>query len=223
MKVLIACEFSGVVRDAFAREGHDAMSCDLLPTEAPGKHYTGNVFDLNLTEFDLIIAHPPCTYLTCSAEWAYVAKPMINGMPRNMKKGTLVGEKRLNAREDALNFVKGLWDIPVNYMCIENPVGVIAKRLPQMGTPQYVQPYWFGEDASKKTGLWLRGLPPLTPTNMIKPRVVNGLSRWGNQTDAGQNKLPPSSDRWKLRSITPTGIADAMAVQWGCLEGHDDR
>ena len=215
MKVLVACEYSGRVRDAFIKKGHDAMSCDILPTEVEGPHYQGDVQDIIFDGWDLMIAHPPCTYLTGAAEWAYDDAPMINGKPRNIKPGTLIGRERRWAREDALSFVDSLWFAPIDKICIENPVGVIPKRRPHMPKPQYIQQYWFGEDASKKTGLWLRNLPPLVPTDMVEPRIVNGLKRWGNQTDSGQNILPPSKDRWKIRSTTPQGIANAMAEQWG--------
>jgi hypothetical protein len=215
MKVLVACEYSGRVRDSFIAKGHDAMSCDLLDTDFSGPHYKGDMFDLDLASFDLIIAHPPCTFLTGAAEWAFDDKPMIQGKPRNIKPGTLIGEERRKAREDALIFVDRIWNLPVDKICIENPVGVITSRLPHMGKPQYIQQHWFGEDASKKTGLWLKGLTKLTPTNEIAPRIVDGKKRWGNQTDSGQNKLPPSKDRWKIRSTTPQGIANAMAEQWG--------
>ena len=215
MRVLIACEYSGRVRDAFIAKGHDAISCDLLPTELPGPHYHGDVFDIINDGFDLMIAHPPCTYLTGAAEWAFNDEPMIQGKPRKMKPGTLIGKERRQARLDALNFIDLLWNRPIDKVCIENPIGVINKNLPDMPKPQYVQQYWFGEDASKKTGLWLKGLPELKPTNMIAPRIVDGKQRWANQTDSGQNKLPPSKDRWKIRSTTPLGIAEAMADQWG--------
>ena len=132
-----------------------------------------------------------------------------------MRSGTLIGQQRKNARKFALMFVKSLWNAPIEKICIENPVGVINKCLLDMPKPQYVQQYWFGENASKKTGLWLKNLPPLNPTNMIAPRIIDGKKRWGNQTDSGQNKLPPSEDRWKLRSYTPIGLAKAMADQWG--------
>lgn len=212
MRVLVACEYSGRVRDAFIKKGHDAMSCDLLPSESDlGEHYQGDVFDLDFREFDLLIAHPPCTYLTCSAEWAYKDGPYH----QKVKPGTLTGVDRQVARLEALAFVRGLWNSGIPKICIENPVGVIPKLIPQMGKPQYVQQYWFGEDASKKTGLWLNGLPPLKPTDMVDPRIVNGKKRWGNQTDSGQNKLPPTDDRWKIRSYTPIGLANAMAEQWG--------
>lgn len=215
MKLLIACEYSGRVRDAFTAIGHDAISCDLEPSDSEGNHYQGDVFDIINDGFDLMIAHPPCTYLTIAAEWAYDDNPKIKGKPRKLKPGTLFGKERRDARIDALNFVRKLWESEINKICIENPVGVIPKSIPLMGKPQYVQQYWFGEDASKKTGLWLKGLQELTPTNMIEPRYINGLPRWGNQTDSGQNKLPPSKDRWKIRSYTPEGLAKAMADQWG--------
>ena len=234
MKVLVACEYSGRVRDAFIKKGHDAISCDLLPTDKPGPHYQGDVFDIINDGFDLMIAHPPCTFLTGAAEWAFDDCPKINGVPRKIKPGTLIGEARRQARREALDFVWKLWNCTIPKVCIENPVGVIPKSLPKMGKPQYIQQYWFGEDVSKKTGLWLDGLPELVPTNLIEGRMVccghvvtdrygcancegtkSVVYRWGNQTDSGQNKLPPSEDRWKIRSTTPQGIAEAMAEQWG--------
>ena len=246
MRVLIACEYSGTVRDAFIAKGHDAISCDLLPTDIPGPHIQGDVINhLNQVGdgyYDLMIAHPPCTYLTGAAEWAFDNVPMIKGKPRKMKIGTLIGAERRQARIEALDFIELLWNAPIKRICIENPVGIINSRLDFMPKPQYVQQHWFGEDASKKTGLWLKGLPELVATNRIEPRWVCGCSyvmsnddynslgkygcpnccgdhtpkpRWGNQTDSGQNKLPPSDDRWKIRSTTPQGLANAMAEQWG--------
>ena len=266
-RVLIACEYSGRVRQAFRNRGHDAWSCDLLPADdGSPHHYQGDCFDLDWSGFDLVIAHPPCTYLTIAAEWAYKDDP-----GRVMKPGSLFGEARREARREALAFIERIWNQPVSRLCVENPVGVINKSLPAMPKPQYIQPWWFGEDASKKTGLWLRGLPPLTqhhtpkaprgwelvqytadcdpdsdgwcgvrdvdpaqcdyigPTeDDVNYRVIDGVMfgtrlhpappmRWSNQTDSGQNKLPPSADRWKLRSTTYQGIADAMAEQWGAL------
>ena len=217
MNVLVACEFSGRVRDAFIAKGHNAISCDLRPTVLVGPHYQGDVINLIHEKncFDLMICHPPCTYLTTAAEWAYRETPMINGVLRKMKKGTLVGSTRVKARQEALLFVDLLFNADIDKICLENPVGVINKYLPNMPKPQYVQQHWFGEDASKKTGLWLKGLSNLKPTNKIEPRYVDGHPRWGNQTDSGQNKLPPTKDREKLRSITPQGLANAMAEQWG--------
>lgn len=201
MRVLIACEYSGRVRDAFLERGHDAMSCDLLPTESPGPHYQGDMFDLDLGSYDLIIAHPPCTYLA------------VSGLHWNKR-----DPERAKKTDQALLFITAIWSTPIEKLVIENPVGCINSRLPFMPKPQYIQPYDFGEDASKKTGLWTRGLPPLIPTNRVPGRIVEGKERWSNQTDSGQNNLAPSEDRWKLRSTTFQGIADAMAEQWGSNE-----
>ena len=198
MRVLIACESSGAVRDAFSRLGHDAMSCDLLPTQAPGNHYQGSVFDLDLSQFDLMIAHPPCTYLSVSG---------MHWTSRGLRDPQLT--------EGALDFVRRLMDSPIDKIAIENPVSVISSRIRK--PDQTIQPYQFGHDASKRTCLWLKGLPPLMPTKNIPPRIVNGKPRWANQTDSGQNKLPPSADRWRQRSKTYLGIANAMADQWGKL------
>jgi hypothetical protein len=196
MRVLVACEYSGTVRDAFRRAGHDAMSCDLLPTEAPGPHYQGDVRDVLDDGWDLMVAHPPCTYLSVSGmHW------------------TTRGLRDPQLTEDALTFVRLLMDAPIARIAIENPVSVISSRIRK--PDQIVQPWMFGHDASKKTCLWLKGLPRLVPTAVVAPRIVNGRKRWGNQTNSGQNKLPPSEDRWKIRSATYQGIADAMADQWG--------
>jgi len=193
MKVLIACEYSGVVRDAFLKRGHDAMSCDLLPTDAPGPHYQGDVFDIINDGWDLMIAHPPCTYLSVSGmHW------------------TTRGLRDPQLTEDALAFVRRLMAAPVERIAIENPISVISSRIRK--PDQIIQPWWFGHDASKKTCLWLKNLPPLTPTDMLPG---DAKTRRGNQTASGQNKLPPSKDRWKIRSATYQGIADAMAAQWG--------
>lgn len=198
MKVLVACEYSGKVRDAFIAMGHDAISCDLLPTDSPGPHYQGNVFDIINDGFDLMIAHPPCTYLSVSG---------MHWTKRGLRDPQLT--------EDALKFVSDLMDAPIEMIAIENPISIISSRIRK--PDQVIQPWHFGHDASKKTCLWLKNLPLLTPTNIIEPRIVNGKERWGNQTDSGQNKLPPSKDRWKIRSETYKGIADAMAQQWGKL------
>jgi len=195
MKILVACEYSGTVRDAFIRAGHEAMSCDLLPTDAPGPHYQGSVLDILSSGWDLMIAHPPCTYL-CSS-----------GLHWNKRR-----PERAQQTEDALLFVRQLLDAPIPMIALENPIGCISTRIRQ--PDQTIQPWQYGHDASKATCLWLKGLPLLRPTDFVAPRVVNGKSRWGNQTDSGQNKLPPSADRWKVRSETYPGIADAMARQW---------
>lgn len=196
MRILIACEYSGTVRDAFRAAGHDAMSCDLLPTDKPGPHYQGNVFDIIRDGWDMMIAFPPCTYL-CSS-----------GLHWNKRR-----PDRAAQTEAALAFVQALLDAPIPRIALENPIGCIGTRIRK--ADQTLQPWQFGHDASKATCLWLKGLPPLVPTQTIAPRIVNGRKRWGNQTDSGQNKLPPSADRWKIRSATYQGIADAMAAQWG--------
>lgn len=192
MRVLIACEYSGTVRDAFIKQGHDAMSCDLLPTDAPGPHHQGDVFDIIGDGWDLMIAHPPCTYLSVSGmHW------------------TTRGLRDPKLTEDALSFVRQLMDAPIDKIAIENPVSVISSRIRK--PDQIVQPWWFGDDASKKTCLWLKNLPKLTPTNMLEG---DHKTRRANQTETGQNKLAPSKDRWKIRSKTYQGIADAMSKQW---------
>ena len=198
MRVLVACEYSGTVRDAFIRAGHDAMSCDLLPTDAPGPHYQGDVMDVINDGFDLMVAHPPCTYLSVSGmHW------------------TTRGLRDPQLTIDALAFVQLLMDAPIARIALENPVSIISSRIRK--PDQIIQPHMFGHDASKKTCLWLKELPLLTPTQTIAPRMVNGKPRYGNQTDSGQNRLAPSADRWKIRSETYSGIADAMAKQWGVL------
>ena len=195
MRVLIACESSGVVRDAFRARGHFAMSCDLLSAERPGPHHQGDVRELLDQEWDLLIAHPPCTYLSVSGmHW------------------TTRGLRDPKLTEDALDLVRLFMRAPIDKIAIENPVSVISSRIRK--PDQIIQPHQFGHDASKKTCLWLINLPPLRPTEMVAPRMVDGKPRWANQTDSGQNRLPPSKDRWKLRSKTYEGIADAMAAQW---------
>lgn len=204
LRVLVACEYSGKVRDAFIAAGHDAMSCDLLPTDVPGPHYEGDVTNIINDGWDLMIAHPPCTYLSVSGmHW------------------TTRGLRDPQLTEDALEFVRLLMAAPIPHIAVENPVSVISSRIRK--PEQIVHPYQFGHDASKATCLWLKNLPPLTPTHYVEPKIVNGRKRWANQTASGQNKLPPSEDRWKIRSETYQGIADAMADQWGlyvaCVKG----
>lgn len=195
MRLLVACEYSGTVRDAFIRAGHDAMSCDLLPTDAAGPHYQGDVFDIINDGWDMMIAHPPCTYLSVSGmHW------------------TARGLRDPKLTEDALEFVQRLMDAPIERIAIENPISVISSRIRK--PDQIINPWQFGHDASKRTCLWLKNLPHLVPTAIVEPRIVNGKKRWANQTDSGQNRLPPSDDRWKIRSETYIGIADAMAQQW---------
>jgi len=198
MKILMACEFSQITTNAFRRKGHKAYSCDLLPTEGRQEwHFQEDVFGvLKKHRFDLMIAHPPCTYLCAS------------GLHWNTRR-----PGRAKLTEDALRFVEKLMLADVSKICLENPIGRINTKVRK--PDQYIQPYEFGHNASKKTGLWLKGLPLLRSTKYIEPRVVNGKKRWKNQTDSGQNKLTPSKDRWKLRATTYQGWADAMADQWG--------
>ncbi len=196
MRVLVACEYSGRVRDAFRARGHDAMSCDLLPPDVPGPHHQGDVLALLDDGWDMLIAFPPCTYL-CSS-----------GLHWNKRR-----PERAAKTEDALAFVRALLDAPIDRIALENPIGCISSRIRR--PDQIIQPHEYGEDASKRTCLWLKGLPLLVPTKHVAPRIVNGRKRWANQTDSGQNRLPPSADRWKIRSLTYQGIADAMVAQWG--------
>ena len=202
MRVLVACEYSGRVRDAFTAKGHWAASCDLLPSESEGEHYQGDVRDLLDQPWDLMIAHPPCTYLSVSGmHW------------------TARGLRDPKLTEDALDFVRTLLAAPIARIALENPISIISSRVAKPS--QIIQPYEYGEDASKRTCFWLKGLPLLKPSQLIAPRKVsangNTVNRWGNQTDSGQNKLPPSECRWKDRSLTYMGIARAMAEQWGNL------
>jgi hypothetical protein len=232
MRVAVLCEFSGIVRDAFIRRGHDAISCDLLPTEAPGPHIHGDLRDHDWSGYDLIIAHPPCTYL-CSS-----------GLHWN---------KRVAGRSDktleAIQFVKWIWDIPAPRMCIENPIGCLSTQFQKPS--QIIQPHQFGHPESKATCLWLRWLPELEKTNVLHrpawircddcddffctihkmhvadcacPEIDHWArrnvwpytdgGRWDNQTPSGQSKLGPSETRWAERSKTYQGIAEAMAAQW---------
>lgn len=220
MNVLIACEQFGVVRDAFLKRGHNAVSCDLEETRVAGPHYRGDVRDLLCPHFwDMIIAHPDCTYITCSAEWAYGDGPYH----QKVKPSTLVGEARREARREALEFVRLLASVKCERIAIENPaIGAINKNIDliQYGfrtnfPTQIIHPHQFGHDASKQTGLALKGLPDLVPTLHIEPRIVDGKPRWSNQTDSGQNRLSPGADRAMQRAKTYQGWADAMAEQWG--------
>jgi hypothetical protein len=172
------------------------MSCDLLPSDVPGIHYQGDVFDIINDGWDLMIAHPPCTYL-CSS-----------GLHWNKRT-----EGREQLTEEALSFVIKLLGADIKHIALENPIGCISTRVRK--PDQKIQPYQFGHNASKATCLWLKNLPLLVPTKRVEPRIVDGKNRWDNQTDSGQNRLPPTADRWKIRSETYAGIAEAMAVQWG--------
>jgi hypothetical protein len=198
MRILVACEESQIITTAFRAKGHEAYSCDLDPCS--GLHSEWHIRDdvrRHLNDgFDLMIGHPPCTRLTNAVIW-YI------------KKYDLWHEV-----DEAVKFFLELWNAPIEKICLENPIqhGYAKARLPKYA--QIIQPYQFGEDASKATCLWLKGLPPLLPTQMFPPRYVNGKPRWGNQTDGGWNKLPPSPDRGRLRSKTYPGIAEGMANQW---------
>jgi len=196
MKVLIACEYSGRVRDAFIARGHDAMSCDLLPTDAPGPHYQGDVFDLDLAQFDLMIAHPPCTYLTNSGV-CHLHKD----------------HSRWSKLDDGAGFFKALLDAPVPRIAIENPImhKYAKERIGGIKQSQVIQPWMFGHMEQKATCLWLKGLPLLVPTNDVKQAM---MALPDNERQR-LHYLPPSADRWKLRSTTYQCIADAMADQWG--------
>lgn len=251
MRVLIACEYSGTVRDAFAALGHETWSCDLLPSDRPGLHYRGDVLDLlhgwapvrhqcecdpdgegvcilsgndtstcgcfgptqdgleyKETErglfarpkkhrrWDLMVAHPPCTYL-CSS-----------GLHWNKRR-----PGRAAQTEEALAFVRVLLEAPIARIALENPVGCIGTRI--RPADQIIQPWHHGHPESKATCLWLKNLPPLLPTNVLS---VPASGRWANQTPSGQSNLGPSADRWKIRSKTYQGIADAMAAQWGTIK-----
>lgn len=211
MKVAVLYEYSGIMRDAFIARGHDAISCDLLPTERPGPHYQGNVWDfLNLHRYmvwDLVICHPPCTRLCNSG---------VLRLYNNGKKSQGINPIKWGEMEAAAHEFKLLFDIRTKSLAIENPVmhGHAMKIIGRQPS-QSIQPYQFGEDASKRTCLWLVNLLPLTPTSYFPPRIVNGRPRWSNQTDSGQNKLGPSETRGKDRAKTYHGIAEAAASQWG--------
>lgn len=184
MKVLVACEYSGAVRDAFLARGHEAMSCDLLPTEKPGPHYQGDVCDILGRGWDLLIAHPPCTHLAVSgARWF---------------------KHKQTEQAAALAFVRLLLNAPIPRIALENPVSIISSRFRK--PDQIIQPWQFGHGETKATCLWLKGLPLLIPTNIVDGR------------EARIHKMSPGPDRWKERSRTYQGIADAMASQWGRLE-----
>ena len=213
---LVLCETSGQVRDALAKQGAIAYSCDVLEDRSgDGKmHLQCDAFEaLDIRVWDIVIAHPPCTFLTTSAAWAFHDKPMFKGKPRNIKPGTLIGKKRRDAREKAVQFVKDIYNHPnAKRVCIENPKGFLSTMW--MKYTQLIQPYNFGHDASKGTCLWLRKLKLLENGEYIEPRIVNGLPRWANQTDSGQNRLPPTEDRWQVRSDTYSGVAAVMAKTW---------
>lgn len=184
MKVLVACEYSGRVRDAFLARGHDAMSCDMLPTEAPGPHYLGDVRDILGDGWDLMVAHPPCTHLAVSgARWFHAKQ---------------------REQAEALDFVRMLLGAPIQRIALENPVSVISSRVRK--PDQVIQPWQFGHGETKATCLWLKGLPLLRPTRIVEGR------------EQRVHRMGPSPNRWKERSRTFQGVADAMAEQWGLAQ-----
>ena len=188
MRVLVACEYSGTVRDAFIAQGHDAMSCDLLPTDTPGPHYQGSALDILGDGWDLLIAHPPCTYLTNSGvRW-------LHSDPTRWAK-----------LDEACAFFAQLLDADIPRICVENPIPhkYALERIDGRKYTQIIQPWQFGHGETKATCLWLKGLAELEPTDIVDGREQR---IW---------KLPPSADRWKIRSTTFKGIANAMAQQWG--------
>jgi hypothetical protein len=203
MKILIACEYSGAVRDAFIKKGHDATSCDLLPTDSPGPHYQGSVTDILDKGWDMMIAHPPCTYLAVSGNrWLYNKDGSRN-------------EERWDNRREALDFVRLLMNAPIERIAVENPVSVISSEIRK--PDQIIQPWQFGDEAQKTTCLWLKNLPKLKPTKIVgKGEFVTFKSgkkhpAWYAEAFA---KAKTKAERQKLRSKTFQGIADAMAEQW---------
>lgn len=181
MKVLVACEFSGTVREAFCQRGHTAVSADILPSERPGEHYQGDVRDILSDGWDIMIAHPPCTHLAVSgARWF---------------------KYKQQEQQEALEFVKELMEAPIPRIAIENPISIISSRIRK--PDQIIHPWMFGHGETKSTCLWLKNLPKLEPTDIVDGR------------EARIHKMAPSPDRWRERSRTYPGIADAMALQWG--------
>jgi hypothetical protein len=211
MRVLIACEYSGRVREAFRARGHDVTSCDFEPAEDNSPHhYQGDVFDLLKTEqFDLMIAHPPCTFLTnAGARWLYQGgKKRVNG-----SHGINVDQARYQAMQEAAGFFNELRQSGVPKIAIENPIMHYDAKQRCGQQDQTVQPWWFGEEAFKATCLWLKDLPPLVATNKLTPPKPGTPEhkRW-----SAIHRASPGPDRWKIRSRTFTGIANAMAEQWG--------
>ena len=182
-RVLIACEYSGTVRDEFNAMGFDAMSCDLLESEKPGKHYKGDVFDVLYDGWDLMIAHPPCTHLAVSGARHFAAK------------------KASGVQDEALVFVAALLSAPIKHIALENPISIISTRIRK--PDQIIQPWQHGHGETKATCLWLKDLPLLVPNDVVDGR------------EARIHRMAPSPDRWKERSRTFPGIANAMAHQWG--------
>lgn len=198
LRVLVACEFSGIVRDAFAARGHDAWSCDLLASEREGQHIRDDVLRHLNDGWDVMIAHPPCTYI-CGAG--------LNWIHRQ------VG--RRDKADDALAFVSDLLCANIARIALENPIGLINSEIRR--PDQIIQPYWFGHEAQKATCFWLKNLPKLKPTNLVERGEIYVQKDGRKRGGAWTMKLPRTTDRWKIRSRTFQGIADAMADQWGGL------
>ena len=211
-RVLIGYSACPLTRAAFEAHGHDVWTCDLLPArDNSPKHLQGDIWQVALNQkWDFAVLHPMCTYLTCSAAWAYGDGPYH----QKVKPGTLVGAARRAARDEALENFRRLLALPFP-VAIENPgTSFVSKAI--RPPSQIVQPYEFGDDASKATGFWLtKDVPLLQTTEQVAPRMVGGRPRWANQTDSGQNRLSPSASRWLERSATYPGIAAAMGDQWG--------
>lgn len=213
MKILIACEYSGVVRDAFLARGHDAMSCDLLPTDVPGPHYEGDVFDVIDDGWDMMIAHPTCKYLTnSSSKHLYKmdgkGKSLFDAEGNKIPDNTRWARMRIGSL-----FFKELWEWDIEMIAVENPIMLgYAKELIGCGDQdQIVQPWWFGHPEKKATCLWLKNLPPLVETH----NVYNEMMRLPKKEAQKCHMTSPGPDRWKSRSTTLTGVGAAMAARWG--------
>lgn len=208
LKVLVGCEYSGTVRDAFIAQGHDAMSCDLLPSDAGDPHYQGDIFDIIDDGWDLAIFHPPCTFLTnAGVRWLHEHVASRNG-----KKPTISGKARWAEMEKGAEFFKRLLESDIPRIAVENPIPhkYAVQRIGRK-YDQIVQPWMFGHTERKATCFWLKGLPKLVPTNDVKAAMLLLPKREQQRL----HYLPPSPDRWKIRSKTFDGIAQAMAQQWG--------
>lgn len=208
MNVIIACERSAIVRNAFIARGHNAISCDLEDSDDSGPHYKGNIFDIINDGFDLLIGHPPCTYLTVTANKWMKEQP-------ERKSGALVGSERMKAREESILFFMKLWNSNIPKKSLENPVGIMSTvfRKPD----QIIQPFNFGHPQQKKTCLWLMGLPRLNATNIVEPEPYHitksgkTMPKWYAYADKSKGQ----KERARIRSNTFPGIAKAMAEQWG--------
>mgnify|MGYP003135644430 FL=1 len=195
LKVLVACEYSGIVRDAFTKKGHDAYSCDILDTESPGNHIKDDVLNHLDKDWDLMIAHPPCTHLAVSgARWF------------------TEGKKPWSLQIEALDFVRKLLNAPIHKIALENPISVISTKIKKPN--QIIQPFEYGHDVTKKTCLWLKNLPNLKPTKIVEPDIVLVNGKKMSRMHYESFKLSPK-ERGKVRSKFYHGIAEAMADQWG--------